>query len=122
MSPGELSSGVKLHGSWQSCRDSDGVYGERVYDHYRSGRHEWSLHLGPRDEFALYQGFGPDGDDHTHDSLNLLAPAYHANDVATWRGKRTWSVPSLRLLVNVVQAGGSRDECDSFIILVETLK
>lgn len=121
MSPSDLTGGVKFYGSWQSCMDNDGQYGEMAYDRFERGVHKWTLHLGPRDEFALYRGFGPDGD-HKHDANNLLAPSYKVYDVNTWRGKRNWMVPSLNLNVNVVEAGGSRESCDSFIVKVEDLR
>jgi hypothetical protein len=113
---------VQLAGSWQSCQQEDGSYGERIFDYCVLGRCQWALHMGPRDEFALYRAPGPDGE-HTHDGEdNLLAPSYHVNDVRTWRGKRNWSVPSLHLWVSVVAAGGSYETCDSFYVLVRRAK
>jgi hypothetical protein len=106
-----------LHqGSWQSCD-----HAERVLEHRKAGRLLWELHLGPDDEFALYKGEGPDGEDHTHDGPdNLLGPSYHVLDFSTYRADRTWTVPALHLQVNVVRAGGSRDECMSWWVRVET--
>lgn len=121
MSPSDPANGVKLFGSWQSCAQ-DGVYGERVYDRVERGVHLWSLHMGPKDEFALYRGYGPEGEDHEHNVDNLLGTAFRVSDIDTWRGKRNWTVPSLKLHVNVVAAGGSRDECNSFVIKIEGMK
>jgi hypothetical protein len=107
-----------FEGNWQSCRGEDG-YGERVYEHVVAGKWKWELHMGPRDEFALYD-HNVDGDDHTHmGAENLLSPAFHVNDVKTMGGKRNWRIPSLRLWVSIVAAGGSREDCDSFYVKIE---
>src|SRR5207247_601611 len=45
-----------LEGNWQSCRESDGRYSERVYDHVVNGVAQFEVHLGPRYEFALFPG------------------------------------------------------------------
>lgn len=106
-----------LHqGTWQSCG-----HAERVLEHRALGKLVWSLHLGPDDEFALYaSGAEPEDGDHSHAThANLLAPAYKVGSIATWRGKRSWSVARLRLWVDIVRAGGSRDECQSFFIRIE---
>ena len=39
-----------LEGSWQSCRESDGRYSERVYDHIVNAVGLFEVHLGPRRE------------------------------------------------------------------------
>lgn len=112
--------GVKLSGNWQSCqaRSEDGSieYGERVFEYRVNGVLKWSLHLGPKDQFALYPDLGPDGPDHTHDVGNLLTPEYIVST------SKTWAVPTLKLKVDVVLAGGSRDECESYYVQVERLK
>lgn len=133
-----------LHqGYWQSCKQGDGTYGERVLQHreirkvkpsphYKSGQANipfyggvsyenvllWELHMGPRDEFALYD-HEVDGEDHNHDTDNKLAPAYRIHAVNTLGGKRTWTVDSLHLWISITSAGGSRDACESFYIRIE---
>lgn len=102
-----------LSGNWQSCRDDEGVYTERIYD-----GPGWEFHMGPGDEFAVFLGRQEAHREHAS-KANLLGPAYHASDVVTWRGKRNWNLPSLKLWVNVVQAGGGRSDCESFWVLVE---
>lgn len=107
-----------LHqGTWQSC---DGE--ERTLEHWGfKGRRYvelWELHMGPQDEFALYDRW-VDGD-HAHDTPdNLLGEYYHINALPTMRGARQWSVPSLRLWLSIVRAGGSREECESYYIRIE---
>src|SRR5215831_5288679 len=60
-----------LEGNWQSCREADGRYSERVYDHVVNGVPKFEVHMGPRREFAIFDGVQ---DDHrAHDSpANLL--------------------------------------------------
>jgi hypothetical protein len=36
-----------LEGNWQSCREPDGKYSERVYDNAVPGIGPFELHLGP---------------------------------------------------------------------------
>src|SRR5687767_7578272 len=64
---------AQLEGNWQSCRESDGQYGERVYDGKWPGMGQFELHMGPYHEFALFRGIQ---DDHrAHNSAdNLLKP------------------------------------------------
>lgn len=111
--------GVVIEGNFRSCRDADGEYSERAQE-YTTGGRTWNIHLGPRDEFAIFRGPLLDGDAHRDhaDPRNLLGPAYRIADVSTWRGKRNWTIPSLALAVSITQAGGSRDDCDSFWVLV----
>ena len=40
-----------LEGNWQSCREGDGQYGERVYDGKWTGLEPFELHMGPYHEF-----------------------------------------------------------------------
>jgi hypothetical protein len=103
-----------LHqGWWQSCQAE-----ERVLEHRVAGHLQWELHLGPADQFALY-AFKVDGPDHSHeDSLNLLGTPHH-DDLKTWTGGRQWTVPSLRLWLSIVRAGGDVG-CDAFYIRIET--
>lgn len=101
-----------LHqGHWQSCDHE-----ERVLEHQVNGRLLWELHLGPDDEFALYDH--PVNGDHDHATkANLLAPGFRYES----RLGQAWTVPSLRLWVNVVRGGGSRDQCieHAFYVMVE---
>src|SRR5438132_11417110 len=45
-----------LEGNWQSCREADGQYAERVYDGRWPGMEPFELHMGPYHEFALFRG------------------------------------------------------------------
>jgi hypothetical protein len=111
--------GVVLEGNWQSCLE-DGEYGERVYDRYVNGRGLFEVHLGPRDEFAVFRGVQEEH--RAHDSSgNLLGAAFHVRDLRTLRAKATWTVPSLGLNLSVVAAGGSREECESFWVRIEKM-
>ena len=64
-----------LEGNWQSCREADGRYSERVYDHVVNGVPRFEVHMGPRREFAIFEGVQ---DEHrAHESpANLLRPYY----------------------------------------------
>src|SRR5438552_2497081 len=62
-----------LEGNWQSCRESDGRYTERVYDHVVSGIAQFEVHLGPRREFAIFSGVRDAHRDHDSPQ-NLLKP------------------------------------------------
>jgi len=103
--------------------EDDGTYAERIFSYKAKGQVRYSFHLGPTDEFALYAGAGPpDSEDDHSGQANLLGPAYHYHAFSTRAGGRTWQEPKLKLLINVVQAGGSRDECQSFEVQIERLK
>jgi hypothetical protein len=108
-----------LEGSWSSCREPDGQYGERVYDHVVNGGGQFEVHLGPRREFAIFKGVQ---DAHrNHDSPeNLLKPYRVAMDAG--RAKQRWEIPSLNLVFTVAMAGGSRTDCDSWFIVLEPLE
>src|SRR5688572_31802272 len=70
-----------LEGHWQSCRESDGHYSERVYDNTLPGIGPFELHLGPYHEFALFRGVQDEHRDH-QTGENLLRPfnvEVHAN-------------------------------------------
>ena len=54
-----------LEGNWQSCREADGQYAERVYDGRWPGMEPFELHMGPYHEFALFRGIQDDHRDHT---------------------------------------------------------
>ena len=105
-----------LHqGSWQSCDNA-----ERVLQHSVLGHVVWELHLGPGNEFALFNHEVPDEEDEHSSKENLLAPDMWVTSDGTWRGKRNWNIPSLRLWVSITAAGGSREECQSFYVRVES--
>ncbi len=46
---------VILEGNWQSCREFDGRYSERIYDHVVNGDGKFEVHMGPYREFALFK-------------------------------------------------------------------
>jgi hypothetical protein len=110
---------IILEGNWQSCRELDGRYAERVYDHVVNGVGKFELHMGPHREFALFKDVR---DEHrAHDSPdNLLKPFRLTLDAS--RAKQRWEVPSLNLAFTVTLAGGSRMDCESWFILLEPLE
>lgn len=108
-----------LEGSWQSCRDDQGRYAERVYDHVVNGAGKFEVHLGPHDEFAVFPGVQEMHREHGS-TANLLMP--YEVPIEGGRAKRRWEIPSLDLAFTVTLAGGSRPECDSWFIVLEPLK
>jgi hypothetical protein len=107
-----------LEGHWQSCREGDGRYSERVYDHVgNDGRFE--VHLGPRREFAIFEGVQDEHRDHAS-APNLLKP--YSVPLEAGRAKQRWEIPSLDLAFTVTLAGGSRTDCESWYIVLEPLK
>jgi hypothetical protein len=108
-----------LEGNWQSCRERDGQYSERVYDHAVSGVSKFEVHLGPRREFALFKGVQEAHRDHDSPD-NLLKPYRVVLDLG--RAKQRWEIPSLNLVFTVTLAGGSRTDCESWYILLEPLE
>jgi hypothetical protein len=107
-----------LEGNWQSCRENDGRYAERVYDHVVNGVGEYEVHMGPRREFAIFKGVQDTHRDHNSPE-NLLRP-YNV-EMEAGRAKHRWEIPSLRLAFTVTLAGGSRSDCESWYILLEPL-
>jgi hypothetical protein len=107
-----------LEGNWQSCRDRDGTYAERVYDHVVNGIGQFEVHMGPRREFAIFKGVQ---DEHReHDSPeNLLKPFRVTFE--NGRAKQHWEVPSLNLAFTATMAGGSRTDCESWYLLLEPI-
>ncbi|HEX7136608.1 MAG TPA: hypothetical protein VF219_02110 [Vicinamibacterales bacterium] len=105
-----------LEGSWWSCREPDGQYGERVYDHVVNGGGKFEVHLGPRREFAIFKGVQDEHRDHDSPD-NLLKPYRVVMDAG--RAKQRWEIPSLNLAFTVTLAGGSRTDCESWFILLE---
>jgi hypothetical protein len=49
-----------LEGNWQSCREPDGRFTERVYDHVVNGVGRFEVHMGPRNECAAFSGVQDD--------------------------------------------------------------
>lgn len=107
-----------LEGAWQSCREADGRYSERVYDHVVSGRGRFEVHMGPKNEFAMFAGVKDDHREHASPE-NLLKP--YALPMELGRAKQRWEIPSLGLALTVTLAGGSRSDCESWFVLLEPL-
>jgi hypothetical protein len=103
-----------LEGNWQSCRESDGHYGERVYDGKWAGLAAFELHLGPYHEFALFRGIQDEHREHMS-ADNLLKP-FNVEMRGT-SAKGSWNVDGLAL--EVALAGGSREECESWFITLK---
>ena len=108
-----------LEGNWQSCREADGRYSERVYDHVVSGAGRFELHLGPKLDFAIFKGVQDEHRDHDSPD-NLLKP--HLVELEGGRAKHRWEIPALNLVFTVTLAGGSRMDCESWFILLEPLE
>jgi len=108
-----------LEGHWQSCREADGRYSERVYDHVVSGVAKFEVHMGPRREFAIFKGVRDEHRDHAS-AENLLKPYVVVMD--SGRAKQRWEIPSLNLAFTVALAGGSRTDCESWFITLEPLE
>ena len=100
-----------LEGNWQSCREADGSYSERVYDGKWPGLGPFEFHMGPYHEFALFRGIQDDHRDH-QSADNLLKP-FTVEMIAN-RARQTWDVGGLRLDVSL--GGGSRDDCESWFV------
>src|SRR5215468_4692752 len=93
-----------LEGNWQSCREADGVYSERVYDHKVNGVPKFEVHMGPKREFAIFAGVQEEHRD--HGSLaNFLKP--YNLEVDGNLASHEWKIPSLNLVFSVTLAGGS---------------
>jgi hypothetical protein len=100
-----------LEGNWQSCREPDGYYAERVYDGKWPGLAPFELHLGPYHDFALFRGIQEGHRDHNA-SENLLIP--HTVELRANRAAHSWNVAGLHL--EVALSGGSREECESWYV------
>jgi hypothetical protein len=108
-----------LEGNWQSCREADSRYSERVYDHVVNGVGLFEVHMGPKHEFAIFRNVQ---DEHrAHSSVDNLLQPYDVELVAS-RAKQRWEIPSLRLAFTVTLAGGSRTDCESWYIVLEPLE
>jgi hypothetical protein len=100
-----------LEGNWQSCREDDGQYGERVYDGKWPGMGPFELHMGPYHEFALFRGIQDEHRDH-NSADNLLKP--HSLEIHGNTARQTWDVDGLHLEVSL--AGGSLEQCESWFV------
>jgi hypothetical protein len=107
-----------LEGNWQSCREADGQYSERVYDHVVNGVPKFEVHMGPRREFAIFAGVQEDHREHDSPA-NLLQP-YRLNGEGNL-AQHEWKIPSLNLVFTATLAGGSRSDCESWYILLAPL-
>lgn len=108
-----------LEGTWQSCPDNeDGSYGERIFARRWKNKLQYEIHMGPRDEFAVFAFDTPEGDVPHGDPQNLLTPAYHFDDVQSVTG-RNWHVASLGLHLNVTKAGGSYENCYTYFVVAD---
>jgi hypothetical protein len=103
-----------LEGNWQSCREDDGVYAERVYDGKWQGVTPFELHMGPYHEFALFRGIQDDHREH-NSAGNLLKP--FTVEILANSARHTWDVDGLHL--EVVLAGGSREQCESWFVTLK---
>jgi hypothetical protein len=108
-----------LEGNWQSCRQADGTYGERVYDHVVNGIPKFEVHMGPKREFAIFEGVQAEHREHGS-TLNLLKP--YSLDVEGNLASHEWKIPSLNLVFTASLAGGSRGDCESWYILLTPMK
>ena len=107
-----------LEGNWQSCREADGTYTERVYDHKVNGVPKFEVHMGPKREFAIFAGVQDEHRDHASPA-NLLKP--YSLEVEGNLASHEWKIPSLNLMFSVSLAGGSRSDCESWYILLTPL-
>src|SRR5215472_15289512 len=108
-----------LEGNWQSCREADGQYGERVYDHVTGPGGVFELHMGPRREFGLFRGVQDAHRDHDGPE-NLLKPYRVAME--SGRAKQRWEVPAMNLVLTATLAGGSRTDCESWFLILSPLE
>jgi hypothetical protein len=105
-----------LEGNWQSCREADGQYSERVYDATVPGVGPIELHMGPYHDFALFRGIQEAHRDHAS-AENLLKP--FTIEVVNNTAHQKWVVAGLHLEISL--AGGSRDECESWFVTLKRL-
>lgn len=109
---------VLFSGHFLSCPDADDQdehYGELAYEHQVNGKVRWTLHMGPRDEWALTVGAPADHVQH-ESAFNKLAPAFHYDDIKTRVGGRNWS--ALGLWVNVIRVPVTDENCYAFLVKV----
>ena len=108
-----------LEGNWQSCLDRTGRYTERVYDHVVNGVPQFEVHLGPRREFAIFQGVQDEHREHDAPE-NLLKPFRVLMQGS--RARQHWDIPSLKLSFTVTLGGGSTTDCESWYIVLQPLE
>ena len=100
-----------LEGNWQSCREGDGQYSERVYDGKWPGIGPFELHLGPFHEFAFFRGVQDEHRDH-RSAENLLKP--YNLEIRANTARQSWDVDGMHL--EIALAGGSREQCESWFV------
>ena len=100
-----------LEGNWQSCREGDGQYSERVYDGKWPGIGQFELHLGPFHEFAFFRGIQDEHRDH-NSAGNLLKP--YNLEIRANAARQSWSVDGM--LLEIALAGGAREQCESWFV------
>jgi hypothetical protein len=105
-----------LEGNWQSCREPDGQYSERIYDNTLPGVGPFELHLGPYHEFALFTGIQEEHREHAS-ADNLLNP--YTVQVRSNRARQTWEAAGLRL--EVALGGGDQPHCESWFVTLKRL-
>jgi hypothetical protein len=105
-----------LEGNWQSCREADGQYSERVYEGRFPGLPPFELHMGPYHEFALFRSIQEGHRDHASPE-NLLRP--FTVEVNGNAASEKWQTGGLTL--EVVLAGGSREDCESWFVTLKRL-
>ena len=108
-----------LEGNWQSCRENDGQYAERVYDHIVNGVGQFEVHMGPRREFAIFKGVQDVHRDHDSPE-NLLKPFRVPLEFG--RAKQEWKIPSLNLAFSATLTGGSRTDRESWFLVLTPLE
>ena len=106
-----------LEGNWQSCREGDGQYSERVYDGKWPGMGPFELHLGPFHEFALFRGIQDEHRDHTS-ADNLLKP--YNLEIRANAARQSWNVDGMHL--EIALAGGSREQCESWFVSLKRIE
>jgi len=108
-----------LEGNWQSCMEPTGRYAERIYDHVVNGVGKFEVHLGPRREFAIFEGVQDEHRD--HDSPDNLLKPYRVLLEGS-RARKRWEIPSLKLAFTVTMGGGSMTDCESWFVVLEPLE
>lgn len=74
----------------------------------------FELHMGPRDEFAIMAGVHEEHRSHESTRWHWEMPEWTT-------GKALHAtVPELHIQLDVTRGGGSRDECESFIVRVRS--
>ena len=94
---------------------ADGRYSERIYDHLVNGVPKFEVHMGPRREFAIFEGVQDEHRDHASPE-NLLQP--YRLDTEGGLVRHEWKIPTLNLVFTATLAGGSRGDCESWYVLL----